>query len=110
MFEPDDGHVAIFATPSTRRWRGITSLFCGFLAGRPFRFAQRDLRYATVEFIAALHPIPDRTPPVADRRHRGRQPAGRRRVDLTARRSRHGNGQALDGLNVTCEQAAGLIE
>ena len=40
----------------------------------------RNVRYAPLQFIAAFHRIPDRTPSGRDRRHRGRKPAGRRRV------------------------------
>ena len=54
-----------------------------FSAEPMFRRRQWDLRYATVALIAAQGAVPDRTPPQGDRRHRGGEPAGRRR--LTAR-------------------------
>jgi len=53
-----------------------------FFRNEGFGRRARNLKYATVSFIAAFHPIPDRPPSRGDRRHCGRQPAGRRRIDL----------------------------
>ena len=56
-------------------------LTCALLsAERLFRRRGRNWRHATGWFIAALCAVPDRTPSRLDRRHCGREPAGRRRV------------------------------
>ena len=80
MCGSDDGRVAIFAAPSTRLWGRTILSFCAFFAERLFRWRERNPRYATVEFIAALCAVPDRAPSRLDRRDCRCQSAGGRRI------------------------------
>jgi hypothetical protein len=50
----------------------------------PFHRRPWKMSDATGSFISAQRPIPDRTAPGPDRRHRRREPAGRRRVGRTS--------------------------
>jgi hypothetical protein len=75
-----NARVAIFAMPSTRRSGGAISMMH---AERFFQLRQRKWHHATVDFIAALGTVPDRTPPGHDRRDRGGEPAVGGRLSAT---------------------------
>jgi hypothetical protein len=73
----DDGHIAIFAAASTPGRRDNMLALGGKMV---FAARFRNSQYATIGFVFELCAVPDQTPFGRDRRHRGCQPAVRRRV------------------------------
>jgi hypothetical protein len=85
MYGMNACRIAIFAAGSTRA-RGMPHILVpGPALGERLGRDGRNHRHASLLFIAAFHPSRDRAPSGPDRRHRGGEPAGRRRVAIRRR-------------------------